>query len=655
MAEGEQTLRRYDLLERVAVGGMAEIFRAKAHGAHGFEKTLAIKRILPDLARDAEFERRFIAEAKLAVTLTHANIVQIFDFGRFAGSLYIAMEYVDGPDLGRFLKAASARGEGVPLGAAMHIAMEMCKGLDVAHARRVVHSDISPSNILLSRLGEVKIADFGIARAAAVEGAAVDAHRDTRVMGKWPYMSPEQTHGAPLDARSDLFSAAVVMYELFTGDKLFRGRDVDALVESVRTMPISPASARRPALPPALDEVLAKALERDPARRYQQASELLRALLDVSYSHTVVATAMDVAAAVGRWLPPVVEEAAPGGIDTDALIRAELGLTAASTTGGSGPRVTQRGSAPALAAVPTSVSPVESSKTVALPNVRPKVTFVRGEQGADGVAVWELTIAGDPAIVPAAPSRARPRRRWIIAGAALAVGGAVAFAVGAGAKGERASARAELTIESTPAGAQILLDGRAIAAPAPTTIAVERPSPGAPHRLELRLPGYRDWIATGVVLKPGERAFYRAALEAPATRLLVTTTPPGAEVAVDGRTVGRTPLGNVSLAADGRQHTLRLRRHDFVDVVEPITLVDRRDVVVDRKLVAAQRFGTIDLHVDPWAIVYLDGRKVGEAPVKGLSLPIGHHRLKLVNPVRHKQLMLAVDVPAKHAYRVKLP
>src|SRR5215467_3525726 len=148
MAEGEQTLRRYDLLERIAVGGMAEIFRAKAHGAHGFEKTLAIKRILPDLARDAEFETRFIAEAKLAVALTHANVVQIFDFGRF-------------------LKTAAARGESVPVGAALHVAMEMCKGLDVAHARRVVHSDISPSNILLSRLGEVKIADFGIARAAA--------------------------------------------------------------------------------------------------------------------------------------------------------------------------------------------------------------------------------------------------------------------------------------------------------------------------------------------------------------------------------------------------------------------------------------------------------------------------------------------------------
>jgi tRNA A-37 threonylcarbamoyl transferase component Bud32 len=676
MAEGEQTPRRYDLLERIAVGGMAEIFRAKAYGAHGFEKTLAIKRILPDLARDAEFETRFIAEAKVAVALTHANIVQIFDFGRFAGSLTIAMEYVDGPDLGRFLKAAGAHDEAVPLGAAMHVAMEMCKGLDVAHARRVVHSDISPSNILISRLGEVKVADFGIARAAAethADGGPGDVGNANRVMGKWPYMSPEQTRGEPLDARSDLFSAAVVMYELFTGDKLFRGSDVGELVESVRTMPIPPASSRRASLPPALDEVLARALERDPARRYQQASELLRALLEVSYSHTVVATAMDVADAVRRWFPPA-EGAPPGAGDTDAFIRAELagvadlGLTNGSTSA-SGPRVTVRGSTPpmpaeapvgAAAPAPEAMHAVESGKTVALPDAHPgKVTFVRGKLGADGVPVWELTMAGDPAVVPAprpivAP-RARRRGNALLGLAALLVVGAGAPAAWRRLQGSAAAAtRASLTIESTPAGARVFLDGQE-AAPTPTTLQVERPRPEAPHRLELRLPGYRVWEASAVALKPGDHAIYRAQLESPSTRLMVTTDPPGAEVAVDERTVGRTPLGNVTLAADGRQHVLRLRRHGFADVSEEIALADGKDVVVDRKLAPTPRYGTIDLHVDPWALVYLDGRQVGEAPVKGLSLPVGHHRLKLVNPVRHKQMMLAVDVPAKRAYRVKLP
>ncbi len=353
MAEGDQAPRRYDLLERVAVGGMAEIFRAKATGAHGFEKILAIKRILPDLANDPEFENRFIAEAKLAVALTHANVVQIFDFGRFSGSLYIAMEYVDGPDLGRYFKGAIEQAERVPLGAAMHVAMEMCKGLDVAHARRIVHSDISPSNILLSRMGEVKIADFGIARAAADAAVTVAvAEGGNRIMGKWPYMSPEQTRGQPLDARSDLFSAAVVMYELFTSTTLFRGRDVKEIVANVRSMPIPAPSTRRASLPPALDEVLGRALERDPARRYQQASDLLRALVELSYSHTVVATAMDVADTIARWFPPPPPAAAPPPeIDADALIRAELGVVeapAAEKVGSS--RLTVRGATPAMAA-----------------------------------------------------------------------------------------------------------------------------------------------------------------------------------------------------------------------------------------------------------------------------------------------------------------
>jgi tRNA A-37 threonylcarbamoyl transferase component Bud32 len=658
MAEGDQAPRRYDLLERVAVGGMAEIFRAKATGAHGFEKILAIKRILPDLASDPEFENRFIAEAKLAVALTHANVVQIFDFGRFSGSLYIAMEYVDGPDLGRYFKGAIEHAERVPLGAAMHIAMEMCKGLDVAHARRIVHSDISPSNILLSRMGEVKIADFGIARAAADASVAVaeGAARDGRVMGKWPYMSPEQTRGEPLDARSDLFSAAVVLYELFTSTTLFRGRDVKEIVANVRGMPIPAPSTRRASLPPALDDVLGRALERDPARRYQQASELLRALVELSYSHTVVATPMDVADTIGRWFPPPLPAAAPPpDIDADALIRAELGVveTPASEKVGSS-RLTVRGTTPAMATDAAARAPGSDAGTATGP--RPKVTFVRGEVGADGVPVWELTVAGDPAVVPPPAAKPARARRWVALAALAAlvvVGGVVARGVGRG--DGAATGDAELAVESSPAGARITLDGRAVDTVTPTTIHVARPNAGERHRLVLQLPGHRPWENVAVALQPGSRAFYRAQLEPLATRLVVHSDPSGADVDLDGRGIGRTPLAGLSVPADGGAHKLRLRHHGFLDEAADVTLVDRQDVVVERKLVPAPRFGTIDLHVEPWALVFLDGRQVGEAPIKGLSLPLGHHRLKLVNPIQHRQTTVAVDVPGKHAYRVRLP
>ena len=165
----QRSLERYDVLDRIAIGGMAEVFLAKAYGAHGFEKTLAIKRILPELARDREFEERFIAEAKVAVRLSHANVVQVFDFGRFEESLFIAMEYVDGLDLAALLRRMREEGRNVPLPAAFHIAIEIMRGLDFAHQHGVVHRDVSPSNILISRAGEVKIADFGIAVAARSE------------------------------------------------------------------------------------------------------------------------------------------------------------------------------------------------------------------------------------------------------------------------------------------------------------------------------------------------------------------------------------------------------------------------------------------------------------------------------------------------------
>jgi hypothetical protein len=291
-----------------------------------------------------------------------------------------------------------------------------------------------------------------------------------------------------------------------------------------------------------------------------------------------------------------------------------------------------------------------------------KVTFVRGEQGPDGIPIWELTIAGDPAVAP--PPAARPivAARGARRGNAV-LGLAALLLVGAGVPAvwrryqsrAAAAARAAVSIESTPPGARVFWDGRELPAPSPTSVELVAPRPEERHALELRLAGYRVWDRRDIAVAHGEHVYYRAELERPATRLVVTTDPPGAEVAVDGRTVGRTPLGNVTLAADGRAHALRLRRHGFVDVTDEIELADGKDVVVDRKLAAAPRFGTIDLHVDPWAVIYLDGRQVGEAPVKGLSLPVGHHRLKLVNPVRHKQMTLAVDVPAKHAYRVKLP
>src|SRR3954470_2944925 len=297
----QKSLERYDVLDRIAVGGMAEVFLAKAYGAHGFEKTLAIKRILPELASDPEFAARFIAEAKVAVRLSHANAVQVFDFGRIGESLFIAMEFVDGLDLAALLRRFKEERRQVPLSAAFHVAIEVVRALDFAHSHNVVHRDVSPSNILISRAGEVKIADFGIAIAASSHLGGGAGPR--KVMGKWRYMSPEQARGDTLDTRSDLFSAASVMFELFTGEKLFPGDEAKDIIKNIEGMPIPRMSTMRPGLPSRLDDVLALALARQPIDRPSRPPSILGSLIELSYESSIMATALDVAEALATVIP----------------------------------------------------------------------------------------------------------------------------------------------------------------------------------------------------------------------------------------------------------------------------------------------------------------------------------------------------------------
>src|SRR5450432_933843 len=317
----QKSLERYDVLDRIAVGGMAEVFLAKAYGAHGFEKTLAIKRILPELARDPEFAARFIAEAKVAVKLSHANVVQVFDFGRIGDALFIAMEYVDGLDLAALLRKFKDEGRLLALPAAFHIAIEIIRALDFAHGHNVVHRDVSPSNILISRAGEVKIGDFGIAVAASPHKAGGPGLR--KVMGKWRYMSPEQARGDTLDTRSDMFSAGSVLFELFTGEKLFPGDEAEDIIKNIETMPIPRASSVRPGLPSRLDEILGGPLSRRPNDRPMRPASVLRSLIELSYESSIMATALDVAEAVASVLP--AKRISGPGQQLDDVIRKQLG------------------------------------------------------------------------------------------------------------------------------------------------------------------------------------------------------------------------------------------------------------------------------------------------------------------------------------------
>ena len=272
-----ETFGRYLLIERIGAGGMAEVFRAALQGPQGVEKLVALKRMLPIFSGERDFVTLFCDEARIAMQLGHANVAQVFDFGEISGSWYLAMEFVDGLDLGHLIERVKAAGERIPPEVACFIVAEAARGLDYAHERAgtdgnplgIVHRDVSPPNILLSRSGEVKIADFGIAR------ATIKLHKTATgtIMGKFRYMSPEQVEGTALDRRSDVFSLGVVLWELLAGEALFSGESLARVSERVRT-----ADVRPPGAGGILDGIVLHALARKPEDRYSRASDLAREL-----------------------------------------------------------------------------------------------------------------------------------------------------------------------------------------------------------------------------------------------------------------------------------------------------------------------------------------------------------------------------------------
>ncbi len=284
-----QEFGHYTLLRRIAVGGMAEVYVAKTGGVAGFEKLVALKVIHPRLSEDEHFTQMLVEEAKIAVLLTHVNIAQTFDLGKIDETYFISMELIEGADAYRVMRRCAELKKAIPIDVATFVVAEMCSGLDYAHRKRdpntgqplnIVHRDISPQNVLISNAGEVKIVDFGIAKAAS---------RSTQtevgvIKGKYYYMSPEQAWGDPMDHRSDVFSTGVVLYELLTGRMLYQDADVPTLLDKVRKAEIPRPETRRPSIPRPLSDIVMKALAKKPEDRWASAGEMGQALHQFLYS-----------------------------------------------------------------------------------------------------------------------------------------------------------------------------------------------------------------------------------------------------------------------------------------------------------------------------------------------------------------------------------
>lgn len=274
--------QRYRVIERIAAGGMAEVYRAESAGLEGFKKIVAIKRVLPHLAEKKQFIGMFLDEARTSAHLSHSNCVQVFDIGVGDNTYFIVMEFVDGSDLKAIIEHRRQKGQRVPIEAASLICQKICEGLAYAHEATdtkgrklgIVHRDMSPPNVLITRYGEVKIADFGLAKA----NSQLERSEPGIIKGKFSYLSPEAAMGETVDHRTDIFAIGIMLWEMLAGRRLFLGESDLDTVRQVQAARIPSLSQLNPEVSPDLERIVLRTLARDPTQRYQAARDLGRDL-----------------------------------------------------------------------------------------------------------------------------------------------------------------------------------------------------------------------------------------------------------------------------------------------------------------------------------------------------------------------------------------
>ena len=291
-------LGRYQLVSRIARGGMGEVWLATASGSGGFSKKVVIKTVLPDRAHDPAFVDMLTREARTCAELSHPNLIEVFDFFEHRGVYAIAMEYVVGRSLSQIVRAAKVARVPVPPSAALRMIWEACRGLEVAHAANIIHCDLSPGNIMLSFAGVTKVLDFGVATAADL--------RSDRLKGKYHYMAPERVTSVVHDRRTDVYALGVILYVLFTGHLPVTAPTDEALLWAIVNNPPKPPSAHGP-IDPEVEQVILRAMERDPDRRYQDAPSLLRAISGCRDGQPGACSQLDMALFAGSLFPDAPE------------------------------------------------------------------------------------------------------------------------------------------------------------------------------------------------------------------------------------------------------------------------------------------------------------------------------------------------------------
>jgi serine/threonine protein kinase len=547
-----QVFGRYFLLQRLAVGGMAEIYRAKSAGAGGFEKELVVKRILPARSQDQGFIRMLVNEARLTVQLTHNNIAQIYECGAVEGTYYIAMEQVHGVSLKDMMTAFGRAGVQLSPEQAMFLVLQLLQGLDYAHRKtdaegkplKIVHCDVSPDNALVSYEGELKLLDFGIARAAT----GLSNYKEGMLMGKLGYVAPEQASlEKAWDHRVDIFAAGIILYELLTKQKPFpRATDVETLIESRRAK-VVPPTAFDDRLPREIDTIIQRALAYDPDKRYPSARAFADALVDVLFP-TPHSSIQDL---IGQQMQQVYAERIAkqrAARAHDSLVMKVLTHVAAKEAEGR-----PAGASPGQPGLPVDepvpdLTPIPTrTRTVSRSNLRPVYVGLSPARALLAGAFSGLCVAA--AVVGVA--------LWLRTGT--------------------------LVVTTDPPGAKVLVDGQA--AP-PTPVVLEGLSLRGSHTVELSAAGRRTVSRTVQPDLWSPNARLHATLPPALGTLLIESDPAGAEVRFDGKPLGRTPL-SVPEVALGERHRIDLT-HPGREIDQVVVLPERDGTTVKRTLPPAR-------------------------------------------------------------------
>ncbi len=611
---------KYLLLSRIAVGGMAEIYRAKTYGVDGFEKELVIKRILPHCSADKDFITMLVDEAKLSVMLSHANIVQVYDLSKVGDDYYIAMEYIHGVNLRDVMYSCREMGMPVPPDIAVYIASEICKGLDYAHRKthpedntplNIVHRDISPQNILVSYEGEVKIVDFGIAKAAMNI-----SHTLAGILkGKIAYMSPEQAMGKTVDSRTDIFSTGILLYEMLTGTKLFTGESQFEVLKKIRTTKIG-IGTLPDTIPEQLKPIVVKALAYDVDERYEHAGDLQIELTKYLYSKHVDFSPRKLASFIHDLFADEIK-------DEQAIKAREAaaeGLTASMNVqeGAKQVSIVHREEEVSLEAetdkarklkeeaFETMITPAERAvPPVAAPPVE-EVTPVRAAPPPPRAEVRRA---------PAVPKKAKTLRNAIAAMLVLAAAAFVLYRFVPAVRFWERPMPEEITIgsvniTSTPEGAKIFLDGKDIGKVTPTVIE----DLDADKSYTIRLEKEDFSPAEGeVTIKAAEQVALALTLEAATGTLNIITDPEGASIMIDGKLTGNTTPATIEKLKLNTDLRLTLSKPDYEDFEQVVNLKTSKPQKISTKLTSIKpQMGILNIESAPaGATVLLDGTDTG--------------------------------------------